>query len=80
MRGADALSRLPELVCLVSNDPIDRLMLVNEQNNDPLLKDVLAFHKDPNSVSNQHRRNKIKSLTQFSKVSDDGMLMKYAGP
>ena len=80
MRGADALSRLPELVCLVSNDPIDRLMLVNEQNNDPLLKDVIAFHKDPNSVSNEHRRNKIKFLAQFSKVSDDGMLMKYVGP
>ena len=80
MRGADALSRIPELVCLVTADPLDRMALISEQNADPVLKEVILYHKNENHFPQSERLNKIRSLAKFSNITDDGLLMKYVGP
>jgi len=80
MKAPDALSRIPELMCFITESPLDRLDLISKQNEDSVLSKVKSvirnfFNSIPKSDIEKYKRRASKCS-----ISSDGLLMRYVGP
>ena len=81
MRGADSLSRLPEIVSFVAEDGfLSREMVKAKQRLEPKLVGIIEFLESNSSSILVFKSNQLRSLQKFSKLADDGLLLRYVGP
>jgi len=76
IRGADALSRISNILLIEFPNNITRLCMIYAQNKDSNLQAIIQFMKNDNPPDNP----RLKKLSQRCFIAADGLLFKYAGP
>lgn len=78
MKCADMLSRV-ETLLIEDNSQLDRKLVIEEQNKDPLLKKIKQCLLGQYSSSNKDSK-KFLSISKKALLVEDGLLLKYVGP
>jgi hypothetical protein len=80
MRGADALSRIPSLLFVETEDVIYRPEMISEQRKDESLYEIISYINGSLQPVNKLEEARLRVLSEKSFLAEDGLLMRYVGP
>jgi len=76
MKGADALSRIPQTLFMENSNGITRSCMIKAQKEDLVLNAIIIYTQDNNPLEN----SRLKKLAERCYIASDGLLFRYVGP